>query len=166
MAISGQGLVDHIAEHEILGVDSSLSYVKVSGDILWVRDNTRNKWLSADRFYIFGGRAGRISNAYLKTVGGLATSASSYRIARDATITGIAVQTRNPETWTLRVRKNGTLVEVAQLYMNGVNGNHNMAVDGDLNEGDTVQLYASTTAFSGIKDPLVWIEIAWRNDSL
>jgi hypothetical protein len=166
MAVSGSTIVDHIIEHEILGIDSSLSNVKVSEGRLWVYDTIRSKWLSSDRFDVVAGRNGRVRNGYLRIVDGLASSASGYRIIRPATITAVGAQGRTLQDWTLRVRKNNETTELVSLTMMGVTGNHDTTIDVDLDEGDMIQFYANTDAFVGVKNIAVWAEVAWRNDNL
>lgn len=155
---------DHILEHEIIGLTtgSSIADLKVVDGRLWVYDNTRSKWLSADRLTASAGRKGRAKNSYLRILDGQASNLTGYRLPRKATITAIAAQTRNNETWILRVRKNGNPTDIASLAMSNVAGGHDTTVDVDLDEGDRVQLYADTTSFFGISDPFVWVEIAWR----
>ncbi len=140
--------------------------IQVDGDILWVYDVTRDKWLSSFRATFGAGERGRIKNKYIPVFDGQVSNLSGYRVVRTATITAIAAQTRNTETWTLRVRKNGGSTNIASLVMTSVNGNHSSSIDVDLDEGDQIQFFADTTGFLGIKDPLVWVEVAWRNDSL
>jgi len=166
MAVTGSSLVDHIIEHEILGLDSSLSNLKVSDDILWVRDSTRDKWLSSNRFNIFAARKGKTINGYLPLIDGLSSGVSSYRIIRPATIVAVAAHTKIAQTWTLRMRRNNTTIEIVSLSMVDSVGNHNTSTDVNLDEGDIVQFYANTSAFDGVKNVLVWAEIAWRNNNL
>jgi len=137
--------------------------LQVVDNTLWVYDITRNEWLSSSRFYPTAGRKGRAKNSYLYVNDGLAMSATGYRIPRDATITALSAQTRSNETWTLKIRKNNDLdIDLATLEITNAMGNHDKTIDVNLNEGDVVRFYAETTGFLGIKDPLVFAEIAWR----
>jgi hypothetical protein len=146
--------------------DVELFKLKVDGDNLWVYDDTRAKWLSSYRTSLHGGERGRAKNKYLLVVDGQALNLSGWRIPRDATLTAISAQTRSAFTWTLRVRKNGSPTNIASLVMTAAAGAHDTSIDVDLDEGDQLQLYAETTSFFGVKDPLVWVEVAWRNDTL
>jgi hypothetical protein len=165
-------LVDEIILHEILGTDDATvsgvdeTRLQIDNGILWVYDDIRGKWLSSFRASLEAGEKGRAKNKYLLVVDGQAINLTGYRLPRDATITALAAQTRDIETWTLHVRKNGTLTDIASLVMSGISGNHTNSLNIDLDESDRVQFYAETTTFLGIKDPLIWIEIAWRNDIL
>jgi len=167
MPVTPEKIKEHLVICEILSCHdddggSGDPNLKVVGGRLWVYDNIRNKWISADRLQAVAGRKGRCKNAYLRVQDGQAINLTGYRVPRKAIITAIAAQTRNNETWTLRVRKNGDSTDIASLVMNNVTGGHDTTVDVDLDEGDQIQIYAETTAFFGIKDPFAWIEIGWR----
>ena len=158
----------HIIEHAIIHDEdeSSISDIKVDGGRLWVYDGVRDKWLSSDRQFALAGRDGRAKNLYLRLLDGQPSNLTGYRMLRNATIVALAAQTRNIETWTLQIRKNGDPTSVYSLTISGASGAHNKLVDIDVDEGDLVQMFAETTNFLGIKDPFVMIEIAWRNDTL
>lgn len=147
-------------------VDVSLDSLRLDQGLLWVYDTVRSKWLSTQRASFSAGEKGRIKNKYLMVFDGQVSNITGWRAVRDATITAIAAQTRDAETWTLKVRKNGDPTDIASLVMNGVDGNHSSVTNVDILEGDQVQFYAETTGFFGIKDALVWVEVAWRNTSL
>jgi len=158
----------HIIEHEILldAADPTISELKVDEGRLWVYDEVRDKWLSPDRLFAIAGRDGRAKNLYLRLIDDHPSNLTGYRMLRKATIVAIAAQTRNNETWTLQIRKNGDPTNLYSLPISSVSGAHNTVVDVDVDEGDQVQMFAETTNFLGIKDPFVMIEIAWRNDTL
>jgi len=165
--VTCDSLKNHIIEHEILGTTtSSVTNVEVDGGILWVYDDTRSKWLSAERLIATAGRRGRTKNIYLRLIDGQASNLAGYRIPRDGTIVSISAQTRGTETWVLRVRKNGLVTNVASLSVSAAAGAHDVTLDVDVDESDRIEMYADTTAFFGIKDPFVMVEIAWRNDTL
>jgi len=167
MSTCGANIRKHIIEHEILGIrDNSQPDIQVDGGRLWVYDHERDKWLSTDRLFATAGRSGRAKNSYLRIADRQTSNLTGYRLFRSGTIVAIAAQTRNPETWTLRVRRNGNVTNVASLVMNATNGRHVTTVNVDIDEGDRLQLFAETTAVFGIRDPFVEIEIAWRNNNL
>jgi hypothetical protein len=147
-------------------IDVSLYELQVDQGLLWVYDTVRGKWLSTQRSTFGAGEKGRIRNKYLMVFDGQVSNLTGWRVVRDATITAIAAQTRNNETWTLRVRKNGDPTDIASLTMSAVDGNHSSVANVDVSEGDQIQFYAETTGFLGIKDALVWVEVAWRNTTL
>lgn len=162
-------IVQEIILHEILGSSgggTGSDSLQIDNGILWVYDDNRGKWLSSFRSTFDAGEKGRVKNKYLQVHDGQTTNLSGFRLPRKATLTAIVAQTRNVETWTVHIRKNGVVTNIASLTMSAVDGNHSSSIDVDLDEGDRVQLFAETTAFLGIKDPLVWVEIAWRNDTL
>lgn len=171
MSFNPSSLERHIIEHEILGIDtgfsgSGLSSLKVDGGRLWIYDSVRGKWLSSDTVIVTASRKGRAKNKYLDFENGVSSLATGFRITGPATIIGLAAQTRAQETWTIHVRKNNTETNIASLSINNLTGSHNNALNINLEEGDFVQFYAETTSFLGIKDPKVWLKIAWRNDNL
>ena len=140
--------------------------IQVEGDRLWVYDEVRNKWLSAERSTIIAGRKGRAKNSYLRLSDGQSSNLSGYRMPRTGTIVSIMAQTRATETWTVRIRKNGSDTDVASLTLTDVEGYHDSSLDINVEEGDRIQIFAETTGFLGIRDPFIWVEIAWRNDAL
>lgn len=145
-----------------LGSNTNL---QVDGGKLWVYDSTRNKWLSSDRLTVGAANKARTRNKYLEVFDSQTSNLSGYRLVRDATVTAIAAQTRGSESWTLRMRKNGDPTNIVSLTMSSVEGDHSNVVNVDLDEGDTIQFFAETP-LGAIKDPLVWVEVAWRNDNL
>jgi len=172
MPVSPDSIADHIIEHEILGIDDTGSAgVTVSGlwqadGVLWYEDTSRSKWLSADRATFGVASAGRAKNRYLSTWDGLELGVSGYRLPRDATLIAIAAQTRTAETWTVQIRKNDSATDLASLAIAASAGDHDTDIDVDFAAGDYIQIYAETTGVFGVRDPVVWIQIAWRNDSL
>lgn len=147
-------------------VNVKLDSLQIDNNVLWVYDNTRGKWLSSYRFQAYAAEKGRARNKYLPVMDGQASNLTGYRVIRNGTITAISAQTRDVETWTLKIRKNGNPADIVSLVMSGTSGNHSSVTNVDISEGDQLHFYADTTAFLGIKDPLVWIEVAWRNDAL
>jgi hypothetical protein len=128
-----------------------------------MKDPTRgDKWISADRLNIFSARNGRAKNRYLPYIDGQSSLITGVRIPRNATLLSIVAQTRNTETWTVQVRKNGSTTNLASLPLTGVDGGQITNLDVDFNAGDRIQIYADTTSLLGIRDPNVWIELAWR----
>jgi len=169
MAVTPEKIKDHLVICEILGcheASEGITDIQVDDGRLWVYDNYRNKWLSSDRLTAIAGKNGRAKNLYLRLPSGQPSNLTGYRIPRAATITAISAQTKENETWILRIRKNDSVANILSLALNNTNGKHDITVDVDLDEGDRIQFYADTTAFLGIRDPFAWIEIAWRNDNL
>jgi hypothetical protein len=169
MSVNAASLKKHIIEHAIIHDEDSglpISGIQVDGGRLWVYDEVRDKWLSSDRLFATAGRDGRAKNLYLRLLDGQPSNLTGYRMLYGATIVAVAAQTRNNETWTLQIRKNGDPTNLYSLAISGSSGAHNKTLNIDIDEGDLVQLFAETTTFLGIKDPFVMIEIAWRNDSL
>jgi len=164
-AVTSESLKQHIIEHEIVLESHNITIggdILVDDNILWLYDTSRSKWLSIDRFKPGGGESGKSKDKYLPVFDGQTLNLTGWRLPRDGTIVGIVAQTRLAATWTLEVRKNGALSAIASLAIAGTTGDHVRTTDVDVDEGDRIQLYAN----GDVRDPLVWIEIAWRNDSL
>lgn len=137
--------------------------LQISGGHLYMKDGTRgNKWLSADRLTIFSARNGRARNTYLPYIDGQSSFTTGVRIPRNATILSIVAQTRGAETWNVRVRKNGSATNLASLSLSGVAGGQVTSLNVDVSTGDRIQIYADTSGLLGVRDPNVWIELAWR----
>lgn len=167
--INCQDIIQHKLEHEIIGIETgeaSIDWLKLDGGRAWVYDNSRGKWLSTDRLFAFAGRKGRAKKIYLRLIDGQASNLTGYRLSRKATITAVAAQTRTTETWTLRIRKNGNANNLASLAIASATGAHDNTLNVDLDEGDRIQFYAETTTLLGIRDPFIWVEVAWRNTNL
>lgn len=128
--------------------------------ILYAYDGNRSKWLSVDRNLIGWGRSsGSTSNEYLRQFNGSPSNLNGWRIIRDATMTGITVQTGGIHSWTLEIRKNNVLSPITSFTIVSSNGAHNNNLNIDLNEGDFLQAYLNGLAVS---HPQALIEIAWR----
>lgn len=168
MSVNGASLKKHIIEHAIIHDEEMATGGdhQVDGGRLWVYDGVRGKWLSSDRLFATAGRDGRAKNIYLRQQDGQPSNLTGYTMLRNATIVAVAAQTRNNETWTLHIKKNGDPTSVYSLPISGTPGAYNTLVDVDVDQGDLIQLFAETTTFLGIKDPFAMIEIAWRNDTL
>jgi hypothetical protein len=126
-----------------------------------VPDDTRGgKTLSVTRQFITWGRSFFTRNQYLNSIGDFASNNSGYRMIRNATITGISVQTEDSDTYTVRIRKNGSATNIASLSVSSATGNEDGSVNIDVNEGDRLHCYLESTNF--VQYPVVILEIAWR----
>ena len=121
----------------------------------------RDKWLSLNRPIFSFGRSGLSNNQYLNYYGGvLPSNNSGLRMIRNATIISLAGQTTNLGTCTFHIRKNNLLTDIGSLDIL-IDYGRGLSVDIDVNEGDILQCYFDN-AFSNIKDPMLLIEVAWR----
>lgn len=167
MPVTCADIKQHLLEHEIILEENPvIDGLRVDEGRLWVYDEVRAKWLSSDRLYAIAGRNGRAKNLYLRVIDGQPSNVTGYYMLRKATIVALSATTRNNETWTLHIRKNGDITNLCSLPISNTSGNDDKTLNVDLDEGDLVQVFAETTNFLGIKDPFIMIEIAWRNDSL
>lgn len=160
----GVSLKKHIIEHEILGVTSGGSSelpIQVVNGILYVFDESRSIWLTSFRDVFTAGRDGRAKNIYLRLVDGQPSNVNGYRVTRESVVTTISAQSRGTSDWTVYLRKNGSTTNLQALAVSG-GGSHNNNVDVRLDVGDTIQFYCESSAFFGIQNPLVWIEVAGK----
>lgn len=132
----------------------------VINGILCAYDTTRSKWLSIDRKILTGSKDGSAKNVYLRH-DNIAMSQTGLRALRDGTITGIFLQSDVASTWTLEVRRNGTVSVLASLASGGLQGAQSAVINADFSAGDELQLFANTSGAT-IVAPIAGIEIAWR----
>lgn len=162
MCVTGKEIADHLLMHEILGVESSLpTGLTIVNGILYIYDDTRLKNLSSFRTTIVAGRSGRAKNVYLGVGDGQPSSSVGIRIPRPSTLTSISAQARGANSWLVHLRKNQSNVDLYTLNII-TNGIHDITLNLDLDEGDILQFHCDSTAFLGIRDPLVVVEIAAR----
>jgi hypothetical protein len=134
--------------------------IAVIAGILCAYDSTRGKWLSVDRKILTGSKDGAAKDVYLRH-DNIAMSQTGLRALRDGTVTGIFLQTDVAATWTLEVRRNGTVTVLASLASGGAQGAQSATINADFSAGDELQLYANTSG-AAILAPIAGIEIAWR----
>ncbi len=130
--------------------------------ILCAYDNTRGKWLSVHREVLCFGRRGRSRRQYLAyAAGSLASNNSGYRIMRNATIVGISAQLDASGTCDIYIRKNDATSNIATLSITSSLGSQDVGLNVDVDQTDFLQSYINAPG-SGVQDPMVLIEVAWR----
>lgn len=122
------------------------------------KSNSRNKWLSVNRSeYVFTGRSNN-NNANEYAYTGLINSfETGLRLERAKTLIGIVAETQDTETWTVRVRKNGVLTNLASLAITAAAGGVVNTLNVDFAAGDVIQVYIDGT---GISSPVMKLEFA------
>jgi predicted small secreted protein len=161
MSVSPKEVSDHILMHEILGIGATVSdgaLTIINGYPVYNDPTRANKTLTIARNTFSAGKSGKVKNAYIFTEDGVNTQKTGIRMARKGTITMISVENSKSNTFTLRVRKNGSVTNLASVAIVAGIGAHDVAVDLNFNQGDLLQLYIDGTA----NDPHAWIEVAWR----
>ena len=135
--------------------------LSVKGGILYTYDSTRSKWLSVQRMFLTFGKKGKTKKQFLAFAGGeLYSNNSGYRLARNATLVSIAGQLDSSGSCDIAVRKNDSPIDIATLGIVSTVGNSDTGLNVDLDTDDYIQSYLESTA--GVEDPMVVIEIAWR----
>ena len=139
------------------GGSSGLQFVN---GLAFAPDSSRgDKLLSVTRpLIIFATSGNNIVNRYLKVGDVVAFGGVGFLLPRDSTITAIWAKSKNLGAWTLQARKNDSTPSLLSLPVNTGTG-QNLAANIDLNAGDCLQAFAQG---SGIRDPIIAIELAWR----
>ena len=124
------------------------------------KSNSRNKFLSVSREYMaFVGRdSGANTNEYAR-IATFTSNQAGNRLIRNATLVGISAQTKGAETWTARVRKNGSVTNLASLALTAVDGGQDGTLNVDFNAGDDIEVYIDGTS---IDRPVIKLEFAYR----
>lgn len=149
-------------------IASSLSvadsnYLIIDDGILSIYDNNRSKQLSVGRnilsFSIHHNKVKK--NRWLKYNGAVGSNTSGLRLIRNATITGITIQTKIADTGSMKVieRSDTGTTDLLAATLNLAN---NKIIDGlniDINKGSVLE----TTIVGGeFSYPTISVEIAWR----
>lgn len=161
MSISGKDVADHILMHEILGVGTEVNdgaLTIINGYPVYNDPTRSNKTLTIARNTFDAGKSGKAKNVYLFTDDRVSMLKTGIRMARKGTITIAAIENSKSNTFTLRIRRNGTTVNLASLSVVAGFGAQDTSLDVNFNQGDLLQFYIDGTA----NDPHAWIEIAWR----
>ncbi len=92
------GLVNAAAAHLVLPVAATAPVTDLVdgavvdvGGFLYMYDATRAAWLSIDHPLVWFARSGSSTNTYLNILDGISSRSTGYLVTRDATITGISV---------------------------------------------------------------------------
>jgi len=123
------------------------------------KTNSRNRFLSVHREYMtFSGRDNANNSNEYARLGEFTSNQAGGRLMRNMTLTGISAQTNGAETWTVRVRKNGVVTNLASLALaavSGAQGEFNV----DFNAGDSVEVFIDGTS---VDRPLIRLEFRQR----
>jgi hypothetical protein len=134
------------------------SGLRIENNFLWVRDDSREKWLSSDRLNVIGTRS-RVKNAYLHLATGVALFKTGYKMIRDGVITGVTVEASNQKDWRLKVRRNDDLTDLVSVDVSGNVIRDDLNVD--ILRGDKIQIFCETDD-EIVRNVIALIEIAWK----
>ena len=127
----------------------------------YIYDNTRSKWLSINRYYLYFGKDGGTRNVYLRLAGGsIVSNLSGYRLPANATIVAITGQISSSGTADFQIRKNNGTTAVATLSLTSQVGLVNSALNIDVDLNDFIQCYCNNA--TSVSNPFVIVEIAYR----
>ncbi len=133
----------------------------IKDGILYTYDSNRSKWLSVQRMFLSFGRRGKTKDQYLNySAGTLTSNNSGYRLARNATIVSMTGQLDTSGSCDVRVRKNDGASNIATLNISSSVGNSDTTADVDVSADDYLQSYLDSS--SKVEDPMLVIEVAWR----
>lgn len=120
------------------------------------KTNSRNKWLSVSRSQImFTGRnSANNKNEYLY-LGLVNSMQTGFRIEKNSTILGITVEAELSSTYTIRIRKNNSLTNIASLVVTAATGSQTYALNVDVSQGDEIQAYLESSG--NIEAPVVQV---------
>ena len=124
-------------------------------------DKVNSKWVSFSRTYMFftGRDNANNTNEYARCVGSFTSNQSSARLLRDVVLIGVSAQTTGNETWTVRIRKNGSVVNLASLAIGAASGGKDLTLNIDFNADDVIEVYIDG---SQIDRPFITLEFAYR----
>lgn len=111
--------------------------------------------------YQFGRGRGQLDDMWLYTTDGAPTSITGPRMPKNMTIVGMSVQTSTAATATFYIRKNGAVANLGSVALAAVTGNHNYALNIDVNAGDWLGVYMDVTS-GKVSYPVVQIFAKWR----
>lgn len=125
-----------------------------------VYDKGRSKWIGYSRQYIYasGRDSANNTNEYAR-VGDFTSNQGGVRLMQNMVLVGISIQTFGAETWTARVRKNGSVTNLASLASGGAAGAQATNTNVDFNAGDDIEVYIDG---SNINRPIIALEFAPR----
>jgi len=142
-------------------VDLQPGQLTVKDGILYIWDSVRTKWLSVDRKFLVFGRAGNTKEQYLQFFGGsIYSNNSGLRMARNATIISLSGQLDVSGTGTFNILKNDGAGVITSLPIATATNAGDTTINIDLTTADFLQ--CKMTSATGVEDPLVIVEIAWR----
>ncbi len=143
--------------------DNEDGRLEMKGGILYVYDATRVKFVSVNKNTLIFSKPGLTNNQYLNLAGGVVNSGTGYKMPSNATIVSISVQSSTADTYSVNIRRLGTTTDLVTLSVPGVQGASSIVTNIDLNVNDDIQCYLDYTGVGvGVEDPVVMIEIAWR----
>ena len=142
-----------------LGTATQIPLASINNDIT-VYDKTRTKWFGINREYMgFWGRDNQNNADEYLRAGDFTSNQSGPRLFRNMTLIGITAQTNGAETWTVRVRRNGVVTNLASLALVAVAGAQVITTNVDFSQGDRIQVYCDG---SSVDRPYVRLEFAPR----
>lgn len=117
-----------------------------SGEVYYY-DSSRSKDLGVAVIQIGCGRnSANTTDQYLRTFNGTPMNQTGVALPYDATLIGGSMMgSRNDQSWTVRLRKNGSSTNLASLSITNAYENHVTNSNIDFDAGDRIQIYMEGT---------------------
>lgn len=126
------------------------------------KTNSRNTFLSYYRHHMyFSGRDSATNKDEYLRAGLFTSNQAGPRLMHNMKLMGISVQCETAQTFNIRIRKNGSVTNLATLAVSAATGAHANTYNLDLNAGDQIQVYLDS-AGANVSRPMVTLEMAER----
>ena len=110
---------------------------------------------------VFGRGRSNMGSQWLRGVGGIPSNLSGPRMALNATIVGMSVQTNGNSNATFYIRRNGTTTNLTNLALSGSDGAQTYALTVDIDAGDFIGVYMDVTS-GNVDYPTITVWYIWR----
>jgi hypothetical protein len=126
------------------------------------KTNSRNTFLSYYRQHAyFQGRDSANNKDEYMRIGAFTSNQSGYRLLHNMKLVGVSVQAENSATYNIRIRKNGSVTNLASLAVTAATGAHLNTYNLDLDAGDAIQVYLDSAGVN-VSRPSITLEMAER----
>lgn len=183
----GIGTTSPSAELEIVGTDdndgtdiptlalntqrnpqgTATGQLAVIGDLLYMYDATRSKWLSVESTALQFGRDGNINSQTLYFGGNLESGSSGPLMPYDGTVVGITANSSggtSTKQFQVRVR-NGTTTQTTISFNLSSNTYTDSTTNNNFSTGDYINVRAINNGDGTVSDPGIVVWVKWRVDN-
>ncbi|MBL4662223.1 MAG: hypothetical protein JKY22_01355 [Flavobacteriaceae bacterium] len=145
---------------------STTGQLAVIGDMLFMYDATRGKWLSVESTTLALGRGGNINSGNLRATGNQANSRSGYLMPFNGTIVAITAKSNDgngaqTKQFSVRVR-NGNTTNTSMNITTSSSEYINTAANVDFSSGDYINVTSNNDGNGNVSNASVVIWVKWR----